>query len=725
MQDSSRRKRVQVVVACNGCRRKKIKCDGQRPTCTACRSKAGNCVYEADPDATPIIALRRKYDQLKLETDEKDRLLHDLRNSSEPESFRLLRRIRSDIDLPAVARSPITTLSPEVDLSGLQDGQGHRGENSTTMPRLPRLPHNNSQDSSVSALTNTYSTMSTEERNSLSPNSSSTQRVNITQQHEPLRQLPPLMQPAQPPSPEEIDGTRRSPFRSRSMPSSPHPFSTQLSSSNRTRTPTRPRILLSHNLESVKASRWGITYADDDDLFGILSSFFAWDHYSWRFFDEDLFLEDLVAGGSCFCSKVLLHSILAFGAKNYAFVEPRVAAVVEHFALVEAKKIFNMESDSDTPANIAAGLLIHATLSVNGADKAGHAFLAQAVHMAQNMGLFTERTISRVYSQRDPRSTRGMAILAWGLFAQQASVSIQMQDLPLLNGPPPIPIPEKDQLQDDRSWTPYPWPAPFRPALSSSVCRAKASLYIIVNEIMPLRKKYEARFLSMSYLQETLGLQGRLAEWYSTLAFPLPFLDNATPHLLMLHANYHQSIIELARPFARPNQVAIPHDDNARQQLNLPHQPTVSAYTASERQLRYLIHQYDQLYHAMPITIGFTAALLHVTFEIMPTLATSEEGSDTHFFFDLCSRLLMQMVEPFVVVHMVMRGIRQAATRMKVTFPRASQDMFEQLEKTSPRIPGVDSVRSFYPVDLSLVQSDLEGSRLENLLDQSGKLSLQ
>ena len=111
---------------------------------------------------------------------------------------------------------------------------------------------------------------------------------------------------------------------------------------------------------------------------------------------------------------------------------------------------------------------------------------------------------------------------------------MQMQDSPLLITPPPIPFPDKERFQDDRNWSPFPWSAPFRPALSSSVCRAKASLYAIANEIMPLRKKYEAGLLCMDYLRETLGVQNRLSEWYSTLAFPLPFLDNATPHLLML-----------------------------------------------------------------------------------------------------------------------------------------------------------------------------------------------
>jgi len=109
-----------------------------------------------------------------------------------------------------------------------------------------------------------------------------------------------------------------------------------------------------------------------------------------------------------------------------------------------------------------------------------------------------------------------------------------MQESPLLVLPPPIPVPDIVDTQNKRDWVPYPWSAPVRPSLASSIGRAKATLHAIANEIMPLRKKYEAGLLSMDYLGETLSIQGRLSEWYSNLAFPLPFLDNATPHLLLL-----------------------------------------------------------------------------------------------------------------------------------------------------------------------------------------------
>ncbi|KAI4848828.1 hypothetical protein E4T44_03709 [Aureobasidium sp. EXF-8845] len=67
-------KRQQIAVACNACRRRKTKCDGHRPVCTVCTSKNSECSWSADPDATPMVAIKRKYQNLEVES----RGFHDL-----------------------------------------------------------------------------------------------------------------------------------------------------------------------------------------------------------------------------------------------------------------------------------------------------------------------------------------------------------------------------------------------------------------------------------------------------------------------------------------------------------------------------------------------------------------------------------------------------------------------------------------------------------------------
>jgi len=210
MQESSRRKRQQVVVACNACRRKKIKvcrrrrrshiitssltvlichfvqCDGARPTCRGCTSKQSHCVYEADPDATPIIALRRKYDQLKLETDGKNQLLNDLRNKPEPESFQLLRRIRSDADLHVAFHQSLANLSPDPELNDPLDGENEVCEPSASTREVPpRLPQGQSYESTMSD-TAQFSPTPGERLNSRSPVSGIKRGGSASQQPAPM-----------------------------------------------------------------------------------------------------------------------------------------------------------------------------------------------------------------------------------------------------------------------------------------------------------------------------------------------------------------------------------------------------------------------------------------------------------------------------------------------------------------------------------------------------------
>jgi len=302
-------------------------------------------------------------------------------------------------------------------------------------------------------------------------------------------------------------------------------------------------------LSTLRGADWGITYADDEDIFNILASFFAWDHPCRRFFDEHIFLDGLVDGGSEFCSSLLLHTVLAYGAKNYAFENSAVADSVEHFALVQAKTIFAFEAGHDTPATIAAGIMIHIIYLVNGDDKAGHQYLAQAVKMGQNIGLFDVKSASS--GPNEQLRARGLSVLAWGLFAHQSlvflplylqimlivchrSISLNMHETPLIADTPKVEKTFNDSSFEEDLWEAYPRHVPAKQSLTNSIFAARASLYAIVNGMIPLHKKFESHRLSHVYLQGLKVIAEQLNDWYNTLAFPLAYLANATPHHLAL-----------------------------------------------------------------------------------------------------------------------------------------------------------------------------------------------
>lgn len=81
----AKRRRVGVSIACNRCRRRKIRCDGKRPVCANCIGQTDLCEYREDSDlrpeskkivieiiqllnCLPAAQLRRVLEQLRTET---------------------------------------------------------------------------------------------------------------------------------------------------------------------------------------------------------------------------------------------------------------------------------------------------------------------------------------------------------------------------------------------------------------------------------------------------------------------------------------------------------------------------------------------------------------------------------------------------------------------------------------------------------------------------------
>jgi hypothetical protein len=66
-------------------------------------------------------------------------------------------------------------------------------------------------------------------------------------------------------------------------------------------------------LENVKAADWGVEYATDCGFLEILKCYFTWENSVIGLVHEETFWTGLAAGGSEWCNKCLVHSILAMG----------------------------------------------------------------------------------------------------------------------------------------------------------------------------------------------------------------------------------------------------------------------------------------------------------------------------------------------------------------------------------------------------------------------------
>lgn len=93
---TSKPKRTVTLGACVACRKRKSKCDGNRPVCTCCTQKDTECVYELGPNEKPSQAMKRKNEEMQGELSNLRQLYDFLQSRPEQEAIEVFKRIRSN-----------------------------------------------------------------------------------------------------------------------------------------------------------------------------------------------------------------------------------------------------------------------------------------------------------------------------------------------------------------------------------------------------------------------------------------------------------------------------------------------------------------------------------------------------------------------------------------------------------------------------------------------------
>lgn len=115
------KKRKVISLACQRCRSRKVRCDGERPACSQCCSRGVSCHYDDDPGTTTRAYLRQEFQ--RIEHDQKDllELYSMLKYRPEEEANAILRRLRQDDDVHSLMRS----LKAEDAVPGLERSETH------------------------------------------------------------------------------------------------------------------------------------------------------------------------------------------------------------------------------------------------------------------------------------------------------------------------------------------------------------------------------------------------------------------------------------------------------------------------------------------------------------------------------------------------------------------------------------------------------------------------
>lgn len=106
-------------IACRSCRRRKTKCNSERPTCQNCAARSENCIYDFDESDRSLTFLRDNVENLSEERNALEAVLQALQADSEDAATEIFRRLRSG--------GNITTLAQQVSATRASTGLGRDG----------------------------------------------------------------------------------------------------------------------------------------------------------------------------------------------------------------------------------------------------------------------------------------------------------------------------------------------------------------------------------------------------------------------------------------------------------------------------------------------------------------------------------------------------------------------------------------------------------------------
>ncbi|KAF5563646.1 nitrate assimilation regulatory nirA [Fusarium napiforme] len=641
-------------VACNNCRVRKSKCDGRKPTCSACASRRQHCVYRAEVSQEKMTELRKGSKDLF-------QALELLRTAPDEHAQNLLERLRSSDSVSeflqvldsGTMKPPSPTDSPATSLAGTSaDSKIELDLNMRFSGVFPVLETLDIKDVDLGLL-------AVNKRALISSN----QQVTA-----PLTPFTPIE------------------FGQRSeTPTTSDAFSTPSDTTGDTGVDPR--------LESLQIWQWTSVPIPENLAAQVISFYLVNEHPVLSFFDADLFIRDLVAGGGRFCSQLLVSSLLAWACASYSQFEPRAQTLSLTF-LREAKRRWKDLTDHNAITTLSSAMLLVLTCNQHGQDKVGLSYLDASVQIGRGLGLFSDDGTSVPDFNDDDETRTAVSFVAWGAFGWHSLHCINFRAKHRIRHPPSLPIPgdvSGPSLNEHMGST-FTWISKF---------------WVIIHQAFREGYNHFSR-LPMSHAHQMYQL---LLDWASILPEDVQRSENCPHHVLLLHIWYHTAVIDMWRPFLGRRS----YEDAGGSEL------ATATHEASVHQLKRLIYLYRKRFELTNLTMFITPGLLTLINEVFRNPGTS----DAQFYFILAARGCLSIASWCRGLRGITEGLMTIGWQ-NGTFKRegwTNNSMIEDIRATTRALNQEGTYSSLYPINLDSTSESMDDIGMEALAGEFQRLS--
>ncbi|KAI9163724.1 Nitrogen assimilation transcription factor nit-4 [Paramyrothecium foliicola] len=571
LQNSKRRRGLGVVTpnACTECRKKRAKCDGQRP-CGRCKAqKDVECVYE--------IPVRQSKENLRTEI----------------ESLRIRQR-SSDQVFAALVRPELW----EEVLTRLRGGQSVEGISEWLGGALPSgggaMPsifgHGSDRGVTAGPGMATVASFGT-----TGPGSLAAMRLGVNTLTSPVSgptsgirsemgTSAPWQYSTQSQAPSSRSNSHPDAMSwTASLPSGQPPQSRVGSWAEALRpdqlSDEMPRyrgleqVLSPLNSPEMKApyANWTTITSDITLVQHLLALYFCWEYPTFASLSKEHFLRDFQDGRHRYCSPILINALLALGCRFST--QPMTRANPndpyssgDHF-FKESLRLFYQEKDHHSLTTIQALGIMSIREASCGRDSESWYYAGQSIRLAIEMGLH------HIHDEGDEDELAVQSATFWGAFALDHAWSLATGSLPQCSCFPYLP--PKPAIIDDIEaslWVPYtddgePPQSKLGPLVEIDVKYPGAPLQRSCEQPSNVRSVYKC-FCELSELvhqslyilhspgkpltaRDLLSIYTQYLNWYDRIPEVLRLGHNFTPAVLFAHMYYHFAILLLFRPLIK------------------------------------------------------------------------------------------------------------------------------------------------------------------------------
>ncbi|OBR16560.1 Zn 2cys6 transcription factor [Colletotrichum higginsianum IMI 349063] len=437
----------------------------------------------------------------------------------------------------------------------------------------------------------------------------------------------------------------------------------------------------------------------------IVSLYLETDHAITALFDVDLFLNDLISGGSRFCSRLLVSSLLSWACQAYRSYDLEATAWSYSF-YDEAEQLLEQETalGMSTPNTVAAMIYLSMSATCHAkSTTAATEHLDHAIDLAKSIGLFG--IADEGMSERWPDGAtdflweKSLTQTAWGSFVYITS---------------PIPGDAAD-FEDGKSPD-----GPHFPAYMGTTFPYLCKLALIAHDMIWVNYGNILRVEGYSMIEHMEVLYGRYLEWADRLPLELVRGGESAHHVLIMHIYFHAFVLDLFRPLVH-------HGDAIRARLEsfTSQQASPEAIClASATQLGRIVVTYLQRFSSASHSFPWSTALLYFANAVMRELGRAADTSEKLADLRTCIFGYQRLQRSFRLSYGIIRSLLSMALREGAVGSSEARAIINDTDERAKHHRGHGEIQAPFIVDLDLGTLDPAAAHVDRLAAEFEELAI-